>query len=180
MAKVVKKVHGPYTRKDGREHVVIVYTDLTKRTVSYPKYLVEQKLGRELDPKLETIDHIDGNPLNNDLSNLQVIPLREHTSLDSQYVADECREVTVACVYCGTSFTRFYKYLKDAGTRGTAGPFCSRKCSGQYGAAVQNSVQEKLPSTEKPEVRYTTRKKQLLEQGKTRLSEPTVVLADKT
>jgi hypothetical protein len=58
--KEIKKVHGPYTRQqDGRQHVVVVFVDLSKKTISYPKYLMEQKLGRELDPDLETIDHID-------------------------------------------------------------------------------------------------------------------------
>ena len=176
MTKTVKKVHGPYTRKDNRQHVVIVYSDLSKRTVSYPKYLIEQKLGRELNPKLETIDHIDGNPLNNDLSNLQVISLAEHARLDSRCVVDECREVQVECCYCFTSFKRYYKSLNDSHNKKKAGPFCSRSCQGKYGAEVQNSRQEKLASPEKPDVTYSTKKKQLMKNGKTRISEHSVVL----
>jgi len=42
------KVYGPYTRKDGRQHVIL-YENGTRKTVSYPKYLLETKLGRPLD-----------------------------------------------------------------------------------------------------------------------------------
>ena len=52
------KVYGPYEMKSGRLYVTIRYDDGRQRTVSYPKFLVEQELGRELGPD-ETVDHID-------------------------------------------------------------------------------------------------------------------------
>ena len=67
-----KDVYGPYQGKDGRFRVIV-----NGKTVSYPKYLVEQTLGRDLD-KNETVHHIDGNPANNSLDNLQVISRKEH------------------------------------------------------------------------------------------------------
>lgn len=67
-----KDVYGPYQGKDGRFRVIV-----NGKTVSYPKYLVEQTLGRKLD-KNETVHHIDGNPANNSLDNLQVISRKEH------------------------------------------------------------------------------------------------------
>jgi hypothetical protein len=54
--KEIKKVYGPYKRDDGRYHVVVVFVDNKKKIISYPKYQMEQKLGRELDPDLETVD----------------------------------------------------------------------------------------------------------------------------
>ena len=65
------KVYGPYTRKDGRQHVVL-YESGVPKTVSYPKFLLEQKLGRSLNAD-ETCDHIDNDYTNNDVSNLQVL-----------------------------------------------------------------------------------------------------------
>lgn len=38
-----QKVYGPYLRKDGRKHVIIVYGDGHKRTVSYGRLV---QLGR--------------------------------------------------------------------------------------------------------------------------------------
>ena len=56
--KKIKKVLGPYERPDKRKHMVIHYEDGSKGTKSYPKYLMEQKLGRELESD-ETVDHIN-------------------------------------------------------------------------------------------------------------------------
>lgn len=67
-----KYVYGPYQGKDGRFRVIV-----NRKTVSYPKYLIEQSLGIKLD-KNETVHHIDGNPANNSIDNLQVISRRKH------------------------------------------------------------------------------------------------------
>lgn len=67
-----KGVYGPYQGKDGRFRVIV-----NGVTVSYPKYLIEQNLGRKLD-KDETVHHIDGDPTNNSLDNLQVINRKNH------------------------------------------------------------------------------------------------------
>ena len=138
--KEIQKVHGPYKRKDGREHVVIVFIDNTKKTVSYPKYLVEQKLERELDPNLETVDHIDGNFLNNDPSNIRIIPRSKHASEDHVRV----ELVEIECVLCGRKNKRQGTQLLHAKTQGKAGPFCGKSCAGLYGAYVQNGYMEKL------------------------------------
>lgn len=43
------KIYGPYRKKqDGREHVVIIYPDGRKSSVSYPKFLVENRRGKYL------------------------------------------------------------------------------------------------------------------------------------
>ena len=41
------KVYGPYIRKeDNRSHVIIIFPDDIRLTVSYPRYLMELKLVR--------------------------------------------------------------------------------------------------------------------------------------
>lgn len=76
MGRIMRKdVYGPYQGKDGRFRVIV-----NGVTVSYPKYLIEQNLGRKLD-KDETVHHIDGDPANNSLDNLQVINRIEHNKL---------------------------------------------------------------------------------------------------
>ena len=39
---------GPYMRPDGRKHFIVVKPDGSRTTLSYPKYLMEQALGRLL------------------------------------------------------------------------------------------------------------------------------------
>lgn len=138
------KVFGPYTRKDKRQHVVIQDSPGGKlKTVSYPKYLMEQQLGRELDPDKETIDHIDGDFTNNNFSNLRVIPRSQHISEDRS----RAKMVELPCVECNTKTVRSPSYVRGRAKRGIAGPFCSRQCSGKYGSRRQQGC-EKLPAQE--------------------------------
>lgn len=97
-----KRVYGPYTRKDGRQIVILKtpgsFND--HQTISYPKYIVECHLGRYLEP-YETVDHIDGNFNNNELSNLRVVTRSEHCRSHVSI----CKQITKACAICGKSFT---------------------------------------------------------------------------
>lgn len=135
----VKSIQGPYYRDDGRLHIVLYYghtnTPRTK-TVSFPKLLVEYKIGRRLKVN-ETADHKDRDFTNNELTNLQVLDKAEHARIDAKRRLPE----NFICPYCGTFFQLRDKKLADATQnrkRGKAGPFCNRSCSGLYGTDVQN------------------------------------------
>jgi hypothetical protein len=129
------KVYGPYTRKDGRQHVII-YENGNRKTVSYPKYLVETKLNIKLKDN-ETVDHIDGNFLNDDFRNLRVVDRAEHASDDSLKIIEKI--IKRNCLFCGKEFefktTDRYK----------TGSYCSRSCTGKYGQMVQTGKIEKIP-----------------------------------
>ncbi len=128
------KIYGPYTRKeDNRQHVILIKDDGTRRTVSYPKFLMEQYLGRELHPDLETVDHIDRDVTNNELSNLRIIDRVTHAREDAIY-RDEKLD---ACVWCNIIFALSREQLSKR-SKNRAGPFCGRSCSGKYGAHIQN------------------------------------------
>ena len=127
------KVYGPYTRKDGRQHVIL-YSDGVRKTVSYPKFLVENHIGRSLNID-ETIDHIDGDFSNNDMNNLRIVGRSEHCSDD----VIRRKHIEMECVECGVTFTGDWKHRN----RKKAGPFCSKSCSGKYGARVQNGGEKK-------------------------------------
>jgi hypothetical protein len=49
-----------------------------RRAIREHRYVMAQSLGRTLEP-WEVVHHRDGNPLNNDLSNLELIEVGEHT-----------------------------------------------------------------------------------------------------
>lgn len=137
------KIYGPYTRKDGRQHIVIVEKDGKKRTISYPKFLVEQKLGRQLKPN-ETIHHVDGNFNNNELSNLIIIDRKDHSTWDVKRV----KKVEFICKWCGEKSERRAGDLEHNKVLGKAGPFCSRQCVGKYGQSIQVGKISKMPIQE--------------------------------
>ena len=132
-------VYGPYSRPDGRLHVILIGSDLKgnqiRRTVSYPKLLVEINLGKRLLDN-ETIDHQDRDSNNNNLSNFVVRPRSEHVSLDATRIFVE----NVNCCYCDKSFMPSISQIKNRSAQNTSGPFCSSQCSGKYGASVQNGA----------------------------------------
>ena len=82
------------------------------------------------------IHHIDGNPLNNDISNLTVIDRAEHANND----AIRNKNITVVCQYCGKEFTIPGSKIRGRNRtdRHQSGYFCSRECTGKYGNAVQH------------------------------------------
>ena len=135
------RIQGPYERPDGRLIVIVTKENGTKSTISYPKYLMECQLNRYLD-KDETVDHIDKNPLNNDLSNLRILNRSEHVAIDIK----RNRDAIVTCQYCGKEFTipgsKLHDRNRNDGTRESSGYFCSRTCSGKYGASVRYGGQK--------------------------------------
>lgn len=133
------KTYGPYKRKDGRLIIILVDANNVKYTKSYPKYVLEKSIGRLLSND-EQVDHIDGNPLNNEISNLQILHIGEHQYLDAYRNED----VSAICTYCGKEFiikgsTLYGRNRKD---RHQSGYFCSRKCCGKYGKEIQNKERE--------------------------------------
>lgn len=126
-----------YTCRDGR---VRVYDPETKKVRSYPRYIIEQHIGRPLLPT-EDIHHIDENPLNNDISNLEIIAHGEHQRQHSQKYFDK----TVICSCCGKEFLwtslqqrRHAQNVKRIGRSDTGLIFCSKRCAGIYGRKIQS------------------------------------------
>jgi len=130
--KEIRKLYGPYLRKDGRKHVILVFVDGSKKTISYPKYIMEQHLGRVLDPDTETVDHIDRDISNNDLSNLRVIDRASHAREDAIH-----RDIIKGnCIWCSLEITLTKNQINNRATS-KAGPFCGSICVGKYGSYIQ-------------------------------------------
>ena len=140
------KLYGPYKASDNRLRVVLIYPDKTRKTISYPKYLMEVHLNRYFSED-ETVDHIDGNPLNNDISNLQVLPRSKHCSLD----VIRNKDINVICSYCGKEFIIPGSKVNNRNRRDRShsGYFCSKSCSGKYRHGIQTGQIKPEKSHEK-------------------------------
>lgn len=128
-----------YECKDGR---LRAYVKGTKKVVSYPRLLLEEKLGRELEHG-EQAHHVDGNPLNNNPDNLEVRMLGEH---QREHNPQKYFDKEMTCFLCGKTFIwtveqqrRHYgNYGRSSRNDKLRGhPFCSKRCSGMYGRNIQ-------------------------------------------
>jgi hypothetical protein len=136
------KVYGPYGNGNQDRRIVIIIDDAgNRRTVSYPKYLVEQNLGRPLHPDLETIDHINRDKTDNDINNLRIMPRDEHSRSDTRRV----KLVKFKCSLCEKDFERSPRLVRDKSKKGKSGVFCSRQCAGRYARQLQLGLIEKFP-----------------------------------
>lgn len=125
-------VYGPYTNsEDGRRRIVL-YNGIKRTAKQYAKLKMEVQIGRVL-TKNETVDHIDRNFLNDHYSNLQILNNKVHAYKD----ALKRKEHIAACVWCESRF-KLSKDQVNKCSKNKAGPFCSKGCSGKYGALVQN------------------------------------------
>lgn len=120
------KVYGPYPdRTQGRE-VVTLWSSTHRTSTPYPRYLMAMHLGRLLTPE-EEVDHIDGDPSNNDLENLRVVTPLENKARNTKPL------VQLICPNCEQRFERKRNRVREAWGGATQMPTCcSRRCSGQY------------------------------------------------
>lgn len=125
------KVYGPYTRKDGRKHVVIYHPSGYKQTQSYPKYLLQKFLNKHLSSN-ETVDHIDNNKLNDSLDNLQILTRANNARKEMLRSERAAKTYNFICPVCKKAATKLLRTVRGNKKKGKAGPFCSRKCAGIF------------------------------------------------
>lgn len=116
-------MYGPYLCKDGRLRIII-----DGKTKSYPRFLWESAYGK-LPEDLE-IHHKNKNPLDNKLTNLEVLSKKEHRKLHRKIKSE-----LFVCPVCSKDFSlegKRLSYSKSNRLKGKKGPFCSRSCAGKW------------------------------------------------
>lgn len=127
------KTYGPYFRPDGRAHMIHYdsATD-TRITQSYPRYLMEQHLGRKLLPT-EHVDHINNDHTDNRIENFQLLSVAENVRK-----SHKIEEIIIfLCPVCGTESSKPASKVRHNRKQGKAGPFCSKKCAGVWSTNKQ-------------------------------------------
>lgn len=128
-----KNVYGPYIGKDGRKRCVLYYGKGNTPSKSYPRLVLETKLGRKLTED-EEVDHIDTDHTNDDPINLQILGTEEHREKSKleTYVLQSNKEL-LTCPQCGTLFSATQTRINSSET-----PCCTRSCSSKYNGANQH------------------------------------------
>lgn len=119
-------VLGPYLNNYNRLFVVIK-EDGKYRTKSYPRYLMEQYLGRPLEAN-EDVHHKDGNPDNNDISNFEIKLHGEH---QREHSLKAPTTIPYICTHCSKQFILSKEQRRKYMKYGENGKYyCSKRCAG--------------------------------------------------
>jgi len=124
------KIYGPYIRKDGRKHVIIVDDEGNRVTKSYPRFLMEEYLGRSLLPT-ETVDHINNDFTDNRIENLQLLSLTENIKKEMILPKRQRKIYRFVCPNCGKNAEKYLNQVLGNWKKKKEGPYCSRKCAGK-------------------------------------------------
>lgn len=127
------KIYGPYINSDGREFVQIKEND-NIRSTSLARYLYEKYYDVRLNQD-QVVHHIDGDFHNNNINNLKLMNRKTHHGFHSKLNTKS--DIELKCVWCGKTFFIKGSSMRNRNRR-CAGPFCSRSCSGKYGAELRN------------------------------------------
>jgi hypothetical protein len=137
------EIKEPRLGKDGRLRVFLRNRVTGEsKGMSYPRLVMEMHLGHSILPEND-VHHIDGNPLNNEISNLEIVNHRIHCAEHSRKY-HEAMEVT--CYWCGNDFELTPKQQSAKHRERNRRPgsrdkyFCSRSCSGKYGTEIQRQM----------------------------------------
>lgn len=127
------RVNGPYVHKTGklagRKYVNIITDDGKKTSKLYSRYLVERNLGRTLTFD-ETVDHINEDPTDDRLINLQIIT-RSDNAKKSAKERRFIEWITFRCPMCGGWFKKEARLVRHNRRKGHTGPYCGRSCAGR-------------------------------------------------
>ncbi|MBO7715542.1 MAG: HNH endonuclease [Methanobrevibacter sp.] len=138
-------------KKDNRVRLVIVDSNGRHTSKSYPRILMEKKLGRPLQ-SYEDVHHIDGNPSNNNISNLEIKIHGEHQKEHSLKYYDTIE----ICQICGKEFQmskekwqRFFSNMSRTKNKRRCLLTCSKSCAGKASSnkyplmyKIENRLQE--------------------------------------
>jgi len=118
--------------KDGRARIDLINSSKERTTISYARYLLSIKIGREL-LESEEADHINGDRTNDDINNLQVLNKEVH--LEKTLLERENRlYYRLRCPQCRKEFQTPANQVRN----GKKLKFCSRSCNGKF-STIRNT-----------------------------------------
>ena len=117
------------TNKEPRRNVILYNSQSDRTTVSLARYLYETHTGVLLE-RDKVVDHIDGNKLNDVLSNYQVITVKENNVKARKQSGTTQQLVRFECGSCGDEFIK-PRNNTHLVIKTKSSTYCSRSCAGK-------------------------------------------------
>jgi hypothetical protein len=122
---------GPYTFLSGkckdRKFMSVYYSDGSKGTTLYSRYLMQKHLGRELG-RSEQVDHINEDKTDDRIENLQLLTPKQNTSKAAK-AKWGVTTVKFICPGCGKEAESSGNQVRRNRKQGKRGPYCSKACA---------------------------------------------------
>jgi len=120
-----------FNRNCSRQKINLISREGNEKiSMLYSRYLMSVHLGRLLE-KEEHVDHINNNPLDDRIENLQILTNKENRQKYVKEVLKGRLLVEMICP-CGTSFIREKRNTHLTASRNSINTYCSSQCCGQF------------------------------------------------
>jgi hypothetical protein len=137
------RYNGPYLFTSGkcigRRFMTVWYSDGSKGTTLYSRYLMQIHLGRTLDPT-ETVDHINEDKTDDRIDNFQLLS----KSANAAKTARLRKKITwyeFICPQCNKPSKKDARQVRHNAKQNKSGPYCSRQCA-RYAQAEREGCPE--------------------------------------
>lgn len=114
--------------REPRRNVILYNSQTDRSTVSLARYLYEVSIGEFL-PSHLVVDHVDGNQMNDVLTNYQTLTIEENNKKATTQNKLSRQMVEFRCGSCNTIFSK-PKNLTHLIIKSKMSTYCSRKCAG--------------------------------------------------
>jgi hypothetical protein len=118
-----------YSKKEGRCYIILRKEGKRPTSMSRARYKMCIKEKRKLN-KNEHVDHIDNNPKNDDINNLQILTLAENNKKYRKFAKIKKAMVKMICPCCKKIFIK-EKHQSFLSKKNKRFDSCSRRCGGK-------------------------------------------------
>lgn len=128
----ITRMSGPYEWTQGnstRRSLMFELANGRKTSMPFARWMMTQHLGRKLS-KSEHVDHIDEDPLNDDIGNLQLLTPRENARKHAR-LKKPTEWAYFQCPICGKPSKKKARFVRHNRNMKKSGPFCGRGCAGK-------------------------------------------------
>jgi hypothetical protein len=114
--------------REDRKMIILYNSDRDRTTISYARYLLSVKLGKELENDYDA-DHKDENRTNDNLDNIQLLTKTENIK-KYQSKMKGAKYLKLKCPNCGLEFDRQYRNTFER--KGSKFHCCSKECLHEF------------------------------------------------